>query len=199
MDVVTAFDFASLDVGVYHLPAITSRGKLSHNGSLDLALTPILDEGDCWLLPQPTGHLGIRLASPVAVMHFSIEHAAILMMNQWRDEPRSMILWGFLEGVSNIGRFHGSPQLRGLSYSQPAVEVMEACKKAHPYGFFVELAHVRYDPLDEANNRQTFPIHPDMHAAGLDFGIVVLEIWSNWGAENTCLYGFRIHGVGVDL
>ncbi|KAI6007814.1 hypothetical protein EDC04DRAFT_2555167, partial [Pisolithus marmoratus] len=68
----------------------------------DQALTPILDEGDCWLLPQPTGHLGIRLASPIAITHFSIEHAAMLTMNHQREAPHSMILWGFLEGVSNI-------------------------------------------------------------------------------------------------
>ncbi|KAI5997032.1 hypothetical protein EDD15DRAFT_2158169, partial [Pisolithus albus] len=198
-DSVASFDFASLDAGAYHLPPITSGRGSARHGSPDQALTPTLDEGDCWLLPQPTGHLGIRLASPIAITHFSIEHAVMLTMNYQRDAPRSMILWGFLEGVSNIGRFRASPQLRGLSYSQPATEVTEACKKVNPDGFFVELAHVSYGPFDENNNRQTFPVYPDVHAAGLDFGIVVLEIRSNWGANSTCLYGFRVHGVRVEL
>ncbi|KAI6024144.1 hypothetical protein PISMIDRAFT_25540 [Pisolithus microcarpus 441] len=178
IDIVTAFDFASLDAGAYHLPAITSGGEFSPRSSPDQALTPILDDGGCWLLPHVTGHLGIRLARPIAVTHFSIEHAAMPTMNHRREAPRSMVLWGFLEGVSNIERFRGSPQLRGLSYSQPAAEVTKACKEANPHGFFVELAHVSYGPFDEANNRQTFPVYPDVRAAGLDFGIVVLEIRS---------------------
>ncbi|KAI6015710.1 hypothetical protein EDC04DRAFT_2507822, partial [Pisolithus marmoratus] len=148
----------------------------------------------CWLLPQPTGHLKIRLAHPIAITHFSIEHTAIPMMNQWRDAPHSMILWGFLEGVSNIGQSCGSPQLRGLSYSQSAAEVMEACKEANLHGFFVELAHVRYDPLDKANKCQTFAVHPKVCAAGLDFGIVVFLIRSNWGPDTTCLYDLHVLG-----
>ncbi|KAI6013272.1 hypothetical protein EDC04DRAFT_2579531 [Pisolithus marmoratus] len=199
MDIVTAFDFASLDAGAYHIPDITSGRGLSHHGSLDQALTPILEEGDCWLLPEPIGHLGIRLASPIAITHFSIEHAAMPTMNHQREAPCSMVLWGFLEGASNIECFHASPQLRGLSYSQPATEVMEACKAASPCGSFVELTHVSYGPFNGANNLQTFPIYPDVHAAGLDFGIVVLEIRSNWGADSTCLYGFCVHGVRVEL
>ncbi|KAI6145293.1 hypothetical protein BKA82DRAFT_44742, partial [Pisolithus tinctorius] len=68
----------------------------------DRALTPILDEGDCWRLPKPTGHLGISLASPIAITHFSIKHTAVPTMNDWREAPHSMILWGFLEGASNV-------------------------------------------------------------------------------------------------
>ncbi|KAI6022635.1 hypothetical protein EDC04DRAFT_2575108, partial [Pisolithus marmoratus] len=124
MDIVTTFDFALLDAGAYHLPAITSGREFSPHGSPDQALTLILDNGSCWLLPHATGHLGIRLASPTAITHFSIEHAAMLTMSHQREAPCSMILWGFLEGVSNIEWFCGSP---------PALRafLLSTCSRGH--------------------------------------------------------------------
>ena len=49
-------------------------------------------------------------------------------------------------------------------------------------------------PADAPNAVQTFPVDEDVHASGMDFGIVVLRVLSNWGQQFTCLYRFRVHG-----
>jgi SUN domain-containing protein 1/2 len=42
---------------------------------------------------------------------------------------------------------------------------------------------------------QTFPVDEDVRNLGVDFGIVVLKVKSNWGREEfTCLYRMRVHG-----
>ena len=185
---LTAFDFASLDAGGRHLANFTSGGSFP-----DHALTSSLDEGQCWLLPGVVGHLGICLPSPVIVTHFSIDHAVLPAVTHQRDAPRSMILWGWLEGRSNLAVFNSSSHLRGLSHSQPALATTETLQEFQP-GLFVELAHVEHNPFDGDNHRQTFAVHSDVSAAGLHFGILVLEIRGNWGDHTTCLYGLRIHG-----
>ena len=187
---LTAFDFASLGAGGQHLPNLTSSGSFP-----DRALTSSLDEGQCWLLPGAVGHLGIHLPNPVTVTHFSVDHAVLPAVTHQRDAPRSMILWGWLEGGPNLAIFNSSLHLRGLSHSRPSVsDVTETLQKSNPRAFLVELAHVEYSIFDGGGHRQTFAVHSDISAAGLDFGVVVLEIKGNWGADTTCLYGIRIHG-----
>jgi len=187
---LTTFDFASLNAGGEHFPTLTSRGSFP-----DRALTSSLDEGQCWLLPGVIGHLGIHLPNPVTVMHFSVDHAVLPAVTHQRDAPRSMILWGWIEGDQNFAIFNSSLYLRGLSHSRPSVpDVTETLQKSNPRGVIVELAHVEYNPFDGDGHRQTFAVHSDVSAAGLDFGIVVLEIKGNWGADTTCLYGIHIHG-----
>ena len=187
---LTAFGFASLGAGGRHLPNLTSSGSF-----LDRALTSNLDEGQCWLLPDAIGHLGIHFPNPVTVTHFSVDHAVLPAVTHQRDAPRSMILWGWLEGGPNLAIFNSSLHLRGLSHSRPSVsDVIETLQKSNPRAFLVELAHVEYNIFDGGGHKQTFAVHSDISAAGLDFGIVVLEIKGNWGADTTCLYGIRIHG-----
>ena len=190
MNGLGAFDFVSLDVGGHHFPMLTSRGSFP-----DRALTSSLDEGQCWLLSGIIGHLGIRFPNPVTVTHFSVDHAVLPAVTHQRDAPRSMILWGWIEGDQNFAIFNSSLHLRGLSYSRPsAPDVAETLQQSNPRGVIVELAHVEYNPFDGDGHRQTFAVHSDISAAGLDFGVVVLEIKGNWGADTTCLYGIRIHG-----
>ena len=185
---LTAFDFASLDAGGQHFPNLTSSGSFP-----DHALTSSLDEGQCWLLPGAVGHLGIHLPNPVTVTHFSVDHAVLPAVTHQRDAPWSMILWGWLEGRSNLVVFNSSSHLISLSHSQPALTTTETLQESHP-GLFIELAHVEHNPFNGDGYRQTFAVHPDVSAAGLHFGILVIEIRGNWGDHTTCLYGLRIHG-----
>ena len=186
---LTAFDFASLDAGGQYFPNLTSSGT----SFPDHALTSSLDEGQCWLLSGVVGHLGIRFPNPVTVTHFSVDHAVLPAVTHQRDAPRSIILWGWLEGRSNFVVFNSSSHLMGLSHSQPALTTTETLQESHP-GLFIELAHVEHNPFTGDGYRQTFAVHPDVSAAGLHFGILVIEMRGNWGDHTTCLYGLRIHG-----
>lgn len=198
-NVTEMFDFASIDAGGYHLPALTSHGPSSHR-SPDLALTPSLDEGHCWLLPHVAGYLGVSLPSPIIVTHFTIDHAPMTPSgtSQRSDAPRSMILWGLIEGQTNFGRYQSHPRIHGLSHTTPAPEVVRASKENNPSSFFIELGHLQYHQGDGAPHSQTFSVHEDMIEASLDYGIVVLEIRGNWGGDHTCLYRFRVHGQKVE-
>ena len=49
------------------------------------------------------------------------------------------------------------------------------------------LATVQYDPSAE-NPTQTFPIPPAIIELGIDVGIVIFKVESNWGGDLTCLY-----------
>lgn len=59
---------------------------------------------------------------------------------------------------------------------------------------YLRIATFSYD-LYTTHNIQTFPVDEEISRLGIDFGIVILRIKSNWGREEyTCLYRFRVHG-----
>lgn len=199
-NITEMFDFASIDAGGYHLPALTSHGHSSHRPP-DLALTSSLDEGQCWLLPRVVGHVAVSLPSPIIVTHFTIDHAPMASSSTSRrsNAPRGMIVWGLIEGQTNFERYHSHPRIHGLSHTTPAPAVVQASKEINPSSFFIELGHLQYHQRDEASHSQTFSVHEDVIEASLDYGIVVLEIRGNWGGDHTCLYRFRVHGQKAEL
>ena len=44
-----------------------------------------------------------------------------------------------------------------------------------------------YDPASPSHI-QTFPVEPEIVEMGIEMGIVIFRVQSNWGAEFTCLY-----------
>lgn len=185
------FNFASSNAGAYHLPAFTSNGSQQ---SPQLALTSSLEQDQCWLLPEPIGHIAISLRSPIVITHITLDHPSTLVASYPGDAPRRLILWGLVEGRHGLQQYHAYPHLRGLSYSQPAPTVVEKVKKMDATAMFVELGNFQFRYTDRPSHRQTFSAHQDVVATGLDFGIVLLEIKGNWGANRTCLYNFQVHG-----
>ena len=59
---------------------------------------------------------------------------------------------------------------------------------------YIRLASFTYD-IHAPKHVQTFPIREEVAGLGVDFGVVVLRVKSNWGRDEfTCLYRFRVHG-----
>lgn len=59
---------------------------------------------------------------------------------------------------------------------------------------YIRIANFSYN-IYAPRNVQTFPVAQEIQDLGIDFGIVVLRIKSNWGRdEYTCLYRVRVHG-----
>ncbi len=55
------------------------------------------------------------------------------------------------------------------------------------------LGSFTYDP-SAASHIQTFQIDPSIVELGIDTGVVIFRVTSNWGGEFTCLY--RVSAVG---
>ncbi len=58
---------------------------------------------------------------------------------------------------------------------------------------FVSIAEFEYD-LYAGWHIQTFPVKEHIQERGFDFGLLVLEVLSNWGGPETCLHRVRVHG-----
>jgi len=79
------------------------------------------------------------------------------------------------------------------------VSFVEAVVPAYPKTLpktpqYIRIANFTYN-IHASRNIQTFPIDEEIRELGVDFGIVVLRIKSNWGTDAyTCLYRLRVHG-----
>ena len=49
------------------------------------------------------------------------------------------------------------------------------------------LGSFTYDP-SSASHIQTFPVDPEVIDLGVDVGVVIFKVDSNWGGDFTCLY-----------
>lgn len=160
-----------------------------------LAITPDMEYGSCWSFNGPTGHLGVSLPIPVHITNVTIDHISKDLVPDPTPAPRDMILWGLLEGdaLLEYRRIH---QVVLRNRSQPSQSIREGLRllSLQSDAAFVEVARFQYNQTMNLAHSQTFPIHPDVADSGLYFGIVVLDILSNWGSQRTCLYRVRIHG-----
>ncbi|KAG9052074.1 hypothetical protein FS842_010539 [Serendipita sp. 407] len=67
-----------------------------------------------------------------------------------------------------------------------------------PDANYIRLGQFSYD-VNAHSHIQTFQVPQDIQELGVDIGIVVLMIKSNWGEPNwTCLYRFRVSGHDLD-
>jgi len=106
-----------------------------------------------------------------------------------RSAPRNMEVWGFVEGAENLAKVAAWEASR----FEAGLEVPTQPRSLPSSGKYLRIAQLEYD-IDAPNAVQTFPVDEDVRGLGLDFGIVVLRMVSNWGKEFTCLYRFRVHG-----
>jgi len=206
-DSIPMQDFALITSGAFPIPPLTSMfdttlrlpswhmwrrtpDQHSFEGhSAKLALTANLSQGSCWKLPETRGYLGIGFKTPVIITHISIEHLPSQSGSSVLDAPRDIVFWGFVEHVENLRRYRS---FNPSEDDQPPEAVIVASRRQNPAGSFIKLAHVEYSLHDF--HVQTFPVHESVLRSGFDFGLVVVEIRSNWGAAETCLYRVRVHG-----
>ncbi|KAG1772104.1 hypothetical protein EDD22DRAFT_768613 [Suillus occidentalis] len=184
-------DFALIASGGFAIPPLTSKSATTssswwrpepfqHLSQSYLANSALTANGSCWRMPQARGHLGIGFRLPVIITHVSIEHLPSHPM----DAPRDIVLWGYLEQVDNLQHY---------TDDKPPLEVIDETQKQNPNGSFIKLAHMEYSPFHDSHI-QTFAVDENVLQSGLDFGLVVMEIRGNWGADETCLYRVRVHG-----
>ena len=193
-DLVGRRDFALLADGGRILPELTVSGNdessRSNGTSPEAAITDSLRVGNCWTITGSVGQLGIRLPRMVALTHASIDHIPREIAADIGRAPRTMILWGSIDGEINKRRLRDAVQ--ALDGPLPTIEGRSGPHTTCGHSF-VPLAYFDYDIRAPAHV-QTFALFQYIIDSQMSFGVVVLEVLRNWGAEDTCLYRLRLHG-----
>ena len=154
------------------------------------ALHHELHNGHCWPFAGSEGQLGVALAAPAYISEISIDHVAKETSFDMRSAPREMEVWAMVEGEDNIQKVHQWIESQNASETPPAPYPASLPNSAQ----YIRIAEFSYD-VHSSQNVQTFPIFEEIKELGVDFGIVVLRVKSNWGRDDfTCLYRLRVHG-----
>ena len=168
--------------GVLVLPYIDNSPNLS-----------LIDDtriGSCWKFPQDAGQLGFRTSEMLFPTHVTIDHIPFEVALDIGQAPRSMALWGAVDGSRNIESLRDT-----LGDLSPSI-LSHIGRGAPPFAAnltFVILATFEYDIYSQGN-AQTFPLLPLIVDSRMSFGVFVLDIFGNWGGDATCLYRIRVHG-----
>ncbi|KAI0686803.1 hypothetical protein C8T65DRAFT_535771, partial [Cerioporus squamosus] len=194
-DPVSRRDFALAADGARIAPLLTSAFDTS---DLAVARPPenILDEdlrsASYWSIPDNHGQVGIKVPVFIYPTNITIDHVPREIAADVRQAPRSMVLWGLLEGKGNKERYKVASEGFGLSR-------LDAVDDGPPItggGSFLPLASIEY-AIDADFHVQTFAVDPSVVSSHIYFGVFVLEIRSNWGSPTSRLYRVRIHGEEV--
>lgn len=157
--------------------------------SPSLALNDDSRIGQCWSFPSASGQLGIILPTPIIPSQVTIDHIPMEIAANIGQAPRTMILWGLLDGTENMRKWYLSrrthPTSALLQGRQGPQDV-----SGHSYA---PLAILEYN-IHGKWPIQTFTVFDYVQNFQMDFGVIVLEIIDNWGASNTCVYRARLHG-----
>ncbi|KAJ8463966.1 hypothetical protein ONZ51_g9904 [Trametes cubensis] len=192
-------DYALRANGGRIVQTLTTPLQSSRSASSASTLGPeiVIDEdvyvGRCWTIAV-TGQIGISTSVLIHPRYITIDHIPRQVALDIGRAPRRMVLWGVIDGLSNIQRF------RSLVASNPNAETLlesGPCGRSFPpisgtHAFFA-LATFEYD-VYAGFPSQTFAVSDYIAVSGMDFGIFVVEVIDNWGAADTCLYRIRIHG-----
>ena len=194
----------SLTSPTYEIPSSYFYGLIT--GTSVYARSPVtalhhdLHLGYCWPFRGSKGQLGVKLASLVHISDFTIDHVAREVAHDMRSAPRYMEVWGLVEGEENLGKFkeYSARKQQERAEAQERGETLpvlptypSTLPKSVPY---MHIASFTYD-IHDSSNIQTFSVPEEVQDLGIDFGIIVLMIDTNWGLDDfTCLYRFRVHG-----
>ncbi|KAI6098765.1 hypothetical protein EDD16DRAFT_1527123 [Pisolithus croceorrhizus] len=189
----SSYDYALWSNGGVVLSSLTSPHRydswvnrlIGKIGSVQAVLEDDLQEGACWHLPNRLGQIAIAFQDVVHVTHVMVDHIPAELTNAIEIAPHKLLLWGMVDGEDNLAKYHSlrsgtTGPLRDLLTAR----MVPALSCGMP---FVPLVSFDYN-IHAANHTQLFPIPDSVVAAGMDFGVVVLEILDNWDGELMCLY-----------
>jgi len=138
--------------------------------------------GECWCAtPNPSkgyARVGVSLPRYMYPKQVTIEHAPMTMSpnGDIRNAPRNIELWA--ETDQPVNQVYGSSHTKCLDPGD-----------LHGSGY-VCLGSFKYN-VHAANHLQTFDLDAELT---VPTSRVVMQVTSNWGAPNTCIYRMRLHG-----
>lgn len=174
---------ASLNMGAVVAPKLTKSGINSVPPSTVLSNTG----GACWSFRGTSGTFGIALDTPMVVLsHIAIRHWPSNSTSTLSLAPRQVNVWGLVDGKANMKIFSQSKHL----FTSALAKIPPPVSKE---GVFLPLAEIDYD-ITARSLYQVFPLYSEVLSLGIDFGVIVFDIRSNWGADVTSLCSVRVYG-----
>ncbi|KAI0654537.1 hypothetical protein C8Q70DRAFT_925457 [Cubamyces menziesii] len=153
--------------------------------------------GNCWT-PGVSGQVGLSTTTVIYPTHVTVEHIPRQIAVDVGRAPRHMILWGVIDGLSNVHKHRWLIDNREMDISPDSSLRGHHAPPLTDNHAFVVLAAIEYN-ISGPSPVQTFAVHDRILDSQMDFGIYVLEIIDNWGSSDTCLYRVQIHGEPASL
>jgi Sad1 / UNC-like C-terminal len=183
-------DFASLTAGGTVSPRLTTLGIDSVPPSAVLSNM----SGICWSFHGNSGTFGVAFDAPnVMPSHIVIHHRPSNSTASLSRAPRQVIVWGLVDGEANMRAFLQAQDSQH-KFTSPLTKVTPPPPSSiSKEGTFLPLANIDFD-ITAHSLRQAFPFSSNALSWGIDFGVIVLDIQSNWGADTTSLCSIHIYG-----
>ncbi|KAI0082159.1 hypothetical protein K474DRAFT_1703170 [Panus rudis PR-1116 ss-1] len=156
-----------------------------------MVLHPQLKLGGCWTFNGAEAQLAILLSKPAFITNISIAHISRSAIS---SAPRDVTVWGVVDGLENTQRFARS----SASIKKIRSEISSKLSPPTvPYPL-IPLASLHYD-IRYGTVIQSFQVIPEIAALGMDFGIIIFRIHSNWGSDHTDLYHVGVYGTFIQI
>ncbi|KAI0089953.1 hypothetical protein BDY19DRAFT_888739, partial [Irpex rosettiformis] len=153
------------------------------------------DPSESWWFGLSAGQLGVTTNTSIYPTQVTVEYP--FDSNSSPDEaPRSMILWGMIEGEENERRFNILTRATApsLEHKLPSPSKGSFYSRYH----FAHLVSFEFNIASRLSH-QTFNVLADVKTSGIHFNVFVLEIRSNWGGRRTQVRRLRVHGKAVPV
>jgi hypothetical protein len=180
-------DFASLKAGGMVSPRLTTLGIDSAEPALPSSVLSDTN-GACWSFQGNSGTFGVTFDVPnVLPSNVVIHHRRSNSTASLSRAPRQVIVWGLVDGGANTRTFLRSQHTftPTLARAPPSPISKE--------GVFLPLAEINFD-ITARSLYQVFPLSNNALSLGIDFGVIVFDIRSNWGADTTSLCSVHVYG-----
>ncbi|KAJ3000373.1 hypothetical protein NUW54_g6793 [Trametes sanguinea] len=183
---VPRYDFALARLGgnvidfLTHPDHLRDADNYPHN-----VLTEELHHDACWNFPGDHGQVAIRLSRKITPSHVALDFNLSFGLVR---APRDIVLWGVVDGTGNRLAYDIH-----LQHYRDRVSQLGPAPAHAPVYTFLPMASFQYDPLSPFA-LQTFSVERAVQASGMSFGLVVVEIRSNWGGNRTAVCRIRVHG-----
>ncbi|KAI0075733.1 hypothetical protein K474DRAFT_1708734 [Panus rudis PR-1116 ss-1] len=172
-------------------PSVAEEADGPHTPESGAALTPEFAAHACWSFHGSEAQLGILLAKPAFLTNVSIGHVPGVPI---ASAPRDLTVWGVVDGLENHQRFaQHSATLKKIRAKLPP-------KASQPHARYpsVPLTSLHFD-IRYGKPIQTFAIYPEVVDMGMDFGVIEVQVHSNWGWNHTDVCHVGIYGDWIQM